>query len=81
MKKTYQGNCISITEDPDLDIDATELAQLVENSVYVNEEVFLQSCDALPEHLKIENQIFGFNKDKDVYFIYDTDTDIHYFYW
>lgn len=81
MKKLYRGNCVSITEDADLDIDATELAQLVENSTDVSEDVFLQNCDAMPEHLKIENRIFGFNKDKDVYFVYDTNRDIHYFYW
>ena len=81
MKKLYRGNCISITEDPDLDVDATEIAQLVENSVYITEGLFLQNCNVLPEHLEIENQIFGFNKTEDVYFVYDTDKDIHYFYW
>lgn len=85
-KKTFIATCVDIV-DSDEDVerfgifnDATELAQMIENSGKILSRQFLNRCDILFPHKKIKNKSYGYSPDYDIYFFYDSKKDIHYFY-
>ena len=81
-KKYYYVTSCRTPEE--LNMDATELAQMVENSQIINKEEFLNNAEILPEHKKFLSTAYGttygYNKDYDIMWLYDINKDIHYFY-
>lgn len=88
---TFMGDCHEEdTEDSssfmqNADIDATQLAQLLENSHDVPPQKFIANVD-MGEIMKLRTDLWSgryeylYNADHDIYILYDTKDDIHYFY-
>lgn len=88
---TYAGDCHEgDTEDSSsfmqyAGIDATEMAQLVENAHDVAPQKFIGAVDLGPT-IKLRTDLWSgryeylYNEDADTYILYDTEDDIHYFY-
>jgi hypothetical protein len=80
-KRIFLATCVDIVDDVfGMFKDATELAQMIENSGKVPARQFLGSCEILPAHKKIKNKSYAYNPDYDIYWFYDKKKDIHYFY-
>jgi hypothetical protein len=88
-KRVFIGQCVSGLDDPGFcDIvgyDATEMAQLVENGQEISFQDFLSKCILESTVLSsIESEpnryIFFINIDRNILWIYDKGSDIHYFY-
>jgi len=71
----YQGDCITILDNnPDLFQDATEMAQVIENSTPITRKEFKSLSNGKT------GKFFSYGKYKDLLWSYDSLEDIHYFY-
>jgi hypothetical protein len=84
---SFVGTCISILDDrPDIFDDATQMAFAVENAdkiSYVEFDISINDF-GLPRLIKLKlrkhpNKL-EYSKYKDIYILYDVETDIHYFF-
>lgn len=92
-KALFVGDCRTCCDDSNFPWanDATELAQIVENSERVEVADFLNKCqvetkDTLKIALRLnwannDNFTFSFGRYEDLFWMYDYDTDIHKFYF
>lgn len=79
-KKTFIATCIDILNTAGIFNNATELAQMIEASGDISARQFLNRCAVLPAHKEIKNKLYAYNFDYDIYWFYDNNKDIHYFY-
>jgi hypothetical protein len=79
----YIGNCINGLEDTMFqDIvsnDATEMQQFLDLSLPVEKFTFFNSCK-IPFKININSVKFYYNKEKDIFILYDFNKDVHYFF-
>jgi hypothetical protein len=78
----YMGTCISTVDDSCI-WDATEMAQVIEASEDFNLRIVMQFVNQPLKNeieLNINNFESGINKTNNIIWIYDIDSDIHYFY-
>lgn len=76
-KKFYVGSCV----ETDYFSDATEMAQAVENGVEISSQEFLSNVNTDTILMnKIKKASFWKNEDLGVYWAYDFNKDIHYFW-
>lgn len=82
-KRVFIGNCVNGLDDRQfreyIANNATELAQLVENSKEISKEEFVKNCN-IEVKLKKSFEYFYHNEDKELYFYRDIKKDIEYFY-
>ena len=74
MEYEYQGDCITILDNSDLFGDATEMAQVIENSTPITKKDFKRLSQGKT------GKFFSYGRYKDLLWSYDTLEDIHYFY-
>ena len=88
-KYNLAGNCVTGLNDPYFQrrvcSDATEMAGVVDeySSEFMNKEEFLSKVNWNEKYLgpAEENRFdFAYNPDKDIYWAYDIDEDVHYFF-
>ena len=87
-KYNYVGNCVTGLDDPyfqrNVCYDATEMAGIVDeySNEYLDADKFIQKVN-WPQELGIaEDTIydFAYNEDKDIYWAYHIDNDVHLFF-
>lgn len=86
-KKYFIGNCVDGLDDDSfcntVAYDATQLAQLVENGKEISFNDFLINCEVDPQFISQISKApanYEFYVNASIYWIYDNDKDIHYFY-
>ena len=87
-KKYCIGNCATILDDPNSPFsDATEMAQTIENGEqleYTYELTNLLDLTGCPKMLKLNFRKhpdkLEFGRNENIYWIYDIEGDIHYFF-
>lgn len=84
--KELLGNCVTGLNDPTFQrlvaSDATELAQLVENSSDLHQNKFLAQVPSMRGAIEAHPTRYTCGKSEDgrIYWVYDDETDIHAFY-
>ena len=81
-KKVFLGDCRTFLDDPQshgFASDATQLAQIVENGKEISPANFLKVCD-IQQDISRGGISFWINETVGLYWMYDENTDIHYFY-
>jgi hypothetical protein len=83
---SFVGTCVnSFDEDgyctvPELGYnDVTDFAQAEENSIKITKDEFIRHV-SVPKNLITKNSIFLFDRENQVFMLYDSKTDIHYFF-
>ena len=83
-KLDYWDTCQNILEQPDCLIsDSTELQQIVDSGKSLTKEQFLSIVNLSSVNKEIINSSeveFGITEDDSLAWLYDPNTDIHYFY-
>jgi hypothetical protein len=84
-KKTYVGDCTHILETDFFgeNFDATMLQQLIDTSTPIALEDAINQCNVIyPDPITMGKKPLRFEAaiNKDILWIYDKSTDIHYFY-
>ena len=74
LKKDYRGDCRTILERDDLFDDATQMAQVVENSKRINKAQYNKLVGG-----KVRAK-YKYGQYKDLVWRYDPKRDIHHFY-
>jgi hypothetical protein len=75
MKADYICNCINYKN---IFNDATEMAGAVEHSQEISRVDFYRGVEVLAKHKKIKEA--EYRRIKNLFILYDTKKDIHYFY-
>ncbi len=81
--KRFVGDCTDCLEDEwfrdNIASDATELAQIIDNSSPITREQFEADCGSYIAPLP--NRQYGFNEKAGVMWAYDEGSDIHWFFY
>jgi len=86
LGEAYVGDCRTIIDRDILFSDATEMAQIIENSIKISYQDFCKVADLsgtprlLKLYLRKNPDRFLFGKCENIKWVYDTNTDIHYFF-
>jgi hypothetical protein len=75
----YYGNCITILDQEWQHLSATDMDQLVEEGVIMSVDRFMTMILCIPFVIK-PDMSYWHNKKRSVAWIYDPDSDIHYFF-